>query len=220
MSGGGKGGSTTSTVNIPEWLQTAAQGNLAKANEISQIGYTPYYGPDVAAMMPTQIAAGQNINSAAGAFGLAGADPTAGMPMASTFDGGITGYSSAPLYQQALAQLQGNAPGQYAALRAPFINPQTGAAPVSPYGSIAPAPTPSAPQGFILGSGGSNSSDSDRGWQGMAMSSMGGSTGNAYQDQMDRLNSWADAGATPSYGYGNTAGQAISSAGNSMGSGK
>ena len=51
---GGKGGSTTSSVEIPEYIEEAARRNLAKAEDISQIGYVPYYGPDVAAFTPFQ----------------------------------------------------------------------------------------------------------------------------------------------------------------------
>ena len=62
--GGGKGGSATSEVKIPQWLEDAARENLAKAGDISQIGYVPYYGPDVAAMTPMQEAAMQKIGRA------------------------------------------------------------------------------------------------------------------------------------------------------------
>lgn len=135
MSGGGKGGSTSTSVEIPAWLQSAAQANMAKAGEISKIGYTPYYGPDVAAMTPLQQAAISNTNLGTSAFGLGGtASPTAGMPMAQTYAGGVQGYSSGGLYDQALAQLQARNPGQFAALQAPFINPVTGAQPMGVYG--------------------------------------------------------------------------------------
>jgi len=136
MSGGGKGGSTSTSVEIPAWLQSAAQANMAKAGEISKIGYTPYYGPDVAAMTPLQQAAISNTNLGTSAFGLGGtASPTAGMPMAQTYAGGVQGYSSGGLYDQALAQLQARNPGQFAALQAPFINPVTGAQPMGVYGT-------------------------------------------------------------------------------------
>jgi hypothetical protein len=130
--GGGKQ-TTTSAVQIPEWLEAAAQRNLAKADTLSQIGYTPYYGPDVAAMTPMQLAAMQGTNTAASAFGMPTADPTAGMPAAQNY-GGMQAYSSGSLYDQALAELQSRQPGQYAALRAPFIDPVTGAQPMAPYG--------------------------------------------------------------------------------------
>lgn len=135
MAGGGKGGSQTTEVKIPQWLQDAAQQNIARADVLSTIGYTPYYGPDVAALTPQQIAAMQGTNQAAGAFGVAGTDPMAGMPAAQNFNG-MQAYSSGSLYDQALAELAAQRPGQYAALMAPFINPVTGAAPLSPFGPL------------------------------------------------------------------------------------
>ena len=124
------GGSETTTVSIPAFLQEAAQRNLARADQVSQIGYTPYYGPDVAALTPMQIAAMQNTGAAASAFGLPTvSDPMAGMPTPQTFAGGVQGYSSAPLFQQSLEALRVNAPGQYAAIQSLFIDPRTGAAP-------------------------------------------------------------------------------------------
>jgi hypothetical protein len=173
MSGGGKGGSQTTRVKIPEWLETAAKQNLGRADEIAQIGYVPYMGPDVAAMQPGQIAAMQNTGAAANAFGMASPDMMAGMPQAQTFAGGVQGYSSMPLYQQSLDALQAANPGQFAALNAPFIDPQTGARPAYPFaaGGAAPgaAPVPGmpgfGPQGFTWGAMppgfGSNSSGSD-----------------------------------------------------------
>jgi len=132
---GGKGGNTTTEVAIPEWLESAARQNIGRANEIAQIGYVPYYGPDVAAMTPMQMSAGGNINAAANAFGL-GAPTSAGAGMPTAMDyGGMGAYSSAPLYEQSLSQLEMRAPGQYAAMRAPFIDPITGAPPAAPFGS-------------------------------------------------------------------------------------
>ena len=49
-------GSTESKVKIPEWLEAAARSNLGKAQDIASIGYTPYYGADVAAFNPMQTA--------------------------------------------------------------------------------------------------------------------------------------------------------------------
>ena len=133
MSGGGKGGSTTSTVEIPAFLEGAARSNLAKADTLSRTGYTPYYGPDVAAMTPMQMASMQGTNAAASAFGLPTADPMAGMGQPLSY-GGIPAYSSGGMYDQALAELQRRQPGQYNALRAPFIDPVTGAQPAAPFG--------------------------------------------------------------------------------------
>lgn len=149
MSGGGKGGSQRTSVEIPAWLEEAAQRNLARADQASTIGYTPYYGPDVAALTPLQVQAMQGTNQAAGAFGLGQVDPMAGMPQSQTFAGGVQGYSSAPLYQQSLDALQAASPGQFAALQAPFINPVTG-------GTAAQAPSVTPYQPMIAMTGGSD----------------------------------------------------------------
>lgn len=125
---GGKGGSTTTTVEVPEYIEEAAKRNLARADTISQIGYVPYYGPDVAAFTPTQEAAFQNVASQAGAFGLTtpAGGPMAGMPAPQQFAGGIQGYSSAPMYEQALGELATRRPAQFNLIESLFINPVTG----------------------------------------------------------------------------------------------
>ena len=125
MSGGGKGGSQSTSVQVPAWLENAAQQNLGRANQVSQIGYTPYFGPDVAAMTPMQIASMQGTNQAASAFGLPTADPMAGMPQAQDY-GGMSAYSSAPMFEQSVAALRANAPGQANAIAGMFIDPITG----------------------------------------------------------------------------------------------
>ena len=101
-----KGGTTSGSTQIPAWLENAAIENINKARDVSQIGYTPYYGPDVAAFSPMQQQSMQSTGDAASAFGLApqGFDAMAGMPQAQTFAGGVQGYSSMPLYEQALAE--------------------------------------------------------------------------------------------------------------------
>lgn len=53
-------------------------------------------------------------------------DPLTGLTMPGTTNG-VRGYSSAPMYESAVNQLQERRPGQYDALMAQFINPQTGA---------------------------------------------------------------------------------------------
>ena len=125
---GGKGGSSTSSVQIPEYIEAAAQRNLNKAEGISQLGYVPYYGPDVAAFTPTQQAAFGNTAGMAGAFGLASpTDPYGGMGAPTDF-GGVQGYSSAPLYQQSVDALAANRPGQKQYIDSFFIDPMTGQA--------------------------------------------------------------------------------------------
>ena len=121
---GGKGGSQTTQVEVPQYIQDAAKANLAKGEEISKIGYTPYYGPSVAAFSPMQVAAMQSAADFGTAFGMAPQmDVAASLPEAQQFAGGISGYSSAPLYEQAVAELAARRPAQAAAIESQFINP-------------------------------------------------------------------------------------------------
>nr|MCH9814405.1 hypothetical protein [Campylobacterota bacterium] len=127
---GKKGGSTTSSVEIPEYIEEAARRNLAKAEDISQIGYVPYYGPDVAAFTPFQEAGFQQTADVASAFGMgpqmSQTDIMGGMPAATEFAGGVRGYSSAPLYQQAVDELAAQRPAQAQFIESFFIDPVTG----------------------------------------------------------------------------------------------
>lgn len=164
---GGKGGRETTEVKIPEWLEAAAKENLARGQAVANIGYTPYYGPDVAAMTPLQIASNQGLSSAAGAFGLGGGGlsmGTEGMPTPQTFAGGVQGYSSGGLYDQALAELEARRPGQYNAITGMFVDPVTGAAPALSFGpSVQPmAPMAAAPLTYPT-QGGGRDRDDDRG---------------------------------------------------------
>ena len=132
MSGGGKGGSATTEVTVPEYVEEAARRNLNKAEAISRIGYTPYYGPDVAAFTPMQEAAFQNTADAASAFGMSGGNMSAqnlrgGMAAPTSYASGARGYSSAPMYEDALAQLRKERPGQKKYIDSFFIDPVTGA---------------------------------------------------------------------------------------------
>ena len=139
MSGGGKGGSQTTQVQVPAWLEDAARANLARADAISQLGFRPRFGPEVAAFSPTQEAAFANTSQAAGAFGMQAPQGPL-YPEPQTYAGGVRGYSSYPLYEEALGQYAAAMPGQYGAIRDMFINPQTGAAPVVPMPALtAPA---------------------------------------------------------------------------------
>ena len=123
---GGKGGSTTSTVEVPQYIEDAARRNLERADLISQIGYVPYFGPDVAAFTPQQEAAFAGTQQLAGAFGT----PTAaniGVPAPQTFAGGVRGYSSAPMFEQAQFELGRRRPAQKAFIDSLFIDPFSGA---------------------------------------------------------------------------------------------
>lgn len=113
-------GSSTSKTTVPEWQNRAAQDALAAANRVANIKYTPYYGPDVAALTPMQEAAMRGTGQAALAFGVPTANPMAGLPQATNY-GGMRAYSSGGLYDQALAELKRRNPEQYAALTADIV---------------------------------------------------------------------------------------------------
>jgi len=120
-------GSTESKVKIPEWLEDAAKSNLGQAQDVASIGYTPYYGPDVAAFNPMQEAAFQNTADASRAFGLsAPTDAMAGMPQAQDFGGGVMGYSSQPLFQESVDRFRADRPAQASLMDSFFIDPQSG----------------------------------------------------------------------------------------------
>lgn len=125
---GGKGGSTSSSVQIPSWLEDAAKTNLSRSDYASKIGYMPYYGPDVAAQTQNQMLGNQATYDAAAAFGLVpqGGNANAGMPTPTTYANGITGYSSGNLYDQAVAELAARRPGQADAYNSMFIDPYSG----------------------------------------------------------------------------------------------
>lgn len=157
---GGKGGSTASSVTIPEYIEAAAQRNLNKAERISQIGYTPYYGPDVAAFTPMQQAAFQGTAQTAGAFGLPGGgmsqqDIMGGMPAPTTYAGGVQGYSAAPIYEQSLQTLGERRPGQKAYIDSFFIDPYAGGAAA---GNFAPIDYTDYQTGAQMASGGDDGS--------------------------------------------------------------
>lgn len=126
----GKGGSTTS-VEIPAYIEDAAKRNLTRADRISALGSVPLsYGPTVAAFTPMQQSSFANTANVANAFGLAspqGLDISGGMGSPSTYANGITAYSAAPLYDQTLAAFGAARPGQKSYIDSFFIDPFTGA---------------------------------------------------------------------------------------------
>lgn len=104
MGGGGKGGGSTTVQEIPKWIEEPAKRNLARAEDIQKMGYQPYIGIDVAAQTPQQLAANQMGIGAAEAFGMVAPNTlsaTTGLPTTYEVDG-MRGYSSAPLYEQAV----------------------------------------------------------------------------------------------------------------------
>ena len=108
---GGKGGGQSTKADIPEWAKAPTIRNLQRAEDVQQLGYMPYYGPDIAGFNPTQQASMQNNLDAAAAFGMAApGDAMAGMPQATDYGNGMSGYSSAPLFEDAVAQFKEKEP--------------------------------------------------------------------------------------------------------------
>ena len=125
---GGKGGSQTSRVEIPQWIEQPTIRNLARAEQVARMGYQPYYGPEVAAFTPMQQQAMQSQYDAASAFGMApmGGDAMAGMPTATEYAGGVMGYGSGDIFDQSVNEFQKRQPDQAAIYNQQFVGPDTG----------------------------------------------------------------------------------------------
>ena len=138
--GGGKGGSTETKVEVPQYLQDAAIANLDYAGQMADIGYIPYAGPEIAAFNKAQTSAFDNTNDMAGAYGMKQVDYSNGygVPAPTRFADGSMGYSSMPQYNQMMADFARDRPAQKAAIDNFFINPLTGAGGPSSYN---PAPS-------------------------------------------------------------------------------
>lgn len=68
-SGGGGGGgvqSTTNQVILPDWAQQQVQQNIAQANQVAALPYTPYSGPTVAGFTPDQLQEFQQVRDNVG----------------------------------------------------------------------------------------------------------------------------------------------------------
>ena len=141
-SGGGKGGSTTTEVKVPEYFAKAAEQNLDYAGRAADVGYVPYSGPEIAAFSPAMTSAFDNTNDMAGAYGMKQMDYSNGygVPAPTRFADGSMGYSTMPQYNQMMAQFARERPAQKAAIDNFFINPLTGAGGISSYN-----PVPSGP---------------------------------------------------------------------------
>jgi len=107
------GSSSQQETKVPAYIEEAGKAALAQAGKIQDMGYTPYMGPDVAAINPYEQAASQNVGSMASAFGLMApaALDMSGMPTVT--QGGVTGYSSYPAMKSALERLRETRPDQY-----------------------------------------------------------------------------------------------------------
>lgn len=151
------GGSTESEVKIPEWLEEQAKQNLQRAQNVASVGYTPYYGAEVAAFNPMQQAGFQNTADASSAFGLsAPSNAMAGMPQAQDFGGGVMGYSSAPLFEDAMSRFRNARPAQANLIDSFFIDPVNGGQTSGGFGSV----NQSVPSGGGIGATGGMTEDS------------------------------------------------------------
>ena len=116
---------TVQETKIPEYLEEAGRIAVQQAQQAQQMGYIPYMGPELAAINPYEQALAQNVGSMASAFGMA-APAGLDMGMPTVTQGGMTGYSSYPIYQSALERLREQRPEQYQ-----FFAGQTGFDPIT-----------------------------------------------------------------------------------------
>lgn len=103
---------TTQETKIPEYLEEAGRLAVQQAQQAQQMGYIPYMGPEIATINPYEQALAQNVGGMASAFGMA-APAGLDMGMPTVTQGGMTGYSSYPIYQSALERLREQRPEQY-----------------------------------------------------------------------------------------------------------
>lgn len=122
---GGAGGTSTQTANMPSFLETGLQQALGQGADASMTGYVPYYGVDIAAPSPMMQASKQGTEMMAGAFGMPTVGDQSYLPEAQTM-GGVTGYSSAPIFEAAKDNLMAQRPGQAEYIDSFTINPVTG----------------------------------------------------------------------------------------------
>lgn len=109
-------GSKSTTVQenkIPRYLEEAGQLAVEEAEKIKEMGYLPYFGPEVAAINPYEQAMAQNVGGMASAYGLAAPAAMDMSGVSTATSGGVTGYTTAPAYFAALERLKETRPDQY-----------------------------------------------------------------------------------------------------------
>ena len=133
----------TTTQTIPPEVTAANAAMLARGQKLAELGYIPYMGVDVAGINPAERAAMENVGQMASAFGLA-APETSQISAPEVTMGGMTGYTSFPMYEGALERFRETRPDQYEAYaEALGYDPLTGekkAAPTPVYSGPARAP--------------------------------------------------------------------------------
>lgn len=118
-------GSSEEKTELPEWVVGPAREMLQRSVDMGKAGYMPWTGPDVAALNRAERGAMDQNVAMANAFGMGGVRPN--IPKPTDFGGGMWGYSSMPLYEQNLATLQEQRPGQMDYYNSFFVDPVTGA---------------------------------------------------------------------------------------------
>lgn len=160
------GGKQTTETKIPEWLREPAIRAIERGERIANVGYTPYYGPEVAAMTADQTSANQNNRAAADAFGLSSGGINYMQP--TDYGNGAWGFSSQPMFQSAMNQFQQQRPGQYDYINSFFIDPQTSNLGFNGAGAPPPAPMQQMqqPQFEWVDDGGNfNEGSASQGWK-------------------------------------------------------
>jgi len=112
-----KGGSnktkTSQNFTLPKWYEDAAKELLAAGKTASSGGYTPWMGPDVAALSPASKAGIQGTDAMSAAFGMPTSGGASYLPEEQTFAGGVKGYSSFPGFEESMNALKAKYPGMY-----------------------------------------------------------------------------------------------------------
>lgn len=128
------GGGSSTKVEIPSWLQEPMQRGISRAEQLARMGYQPYYGPEVAAFTPLQEQAMQSQYNAAAAFGMVpqGGNALAGIPQATEYSGGIRGYGSGDLFEQAVNEFEKRQPAQAQIYNSLFAGPNVNNTPIVP----------------------------------------------------------------------------------------
>ncbi len=117
-----KGGRESKDTTMPKFFETAIQQGVGMGTDLADAPFAVYRGPDVAAFSPLQNAAFQSTDQMSSAFGM----PTTGGanylpdPVQA---GGAIGYSAAPVYDQAVANLEAPVRDFYSSFG---IDPTTG----------------------------------------------------------------------------------------------
>jgi len=132
-----KGGRESTDRTMPAFFETALQQGVGMGTDLAASPYIGYRGADVAAFSPMQEAAFRNQQNAMTAFGMDGGQGSYLPTPVNT--GGALGYSSAPVFDDAVRNLEANSPAAAEFISSFGIDPVTGAV-----GSRAPDSQPVA----------------------------------------------------------------------------